>query len=165
MSNSDQNTEGGRGKGKYAVIAAVLLVVLCGGGLAVTGVIAAVAIPNFISMQSRAKRSEVSVNVSGIRMALQAYYAELDVYVSAPATPRDVTALTSELVSWQQGSPFDTLGWAPDGMVRGTYEIQLVGSDDFIVHGWSDVDGDGVPSHYTATKSIDTVMVTPDSVY
>lgn len=165
MSSSDQSPEGGRGKGTYAVIAAVLLVMLCGGGLAVSGVIAAIAIPNFISMQSRAKRAEVAANVSGIRMALQAYYAQHAVYVSAPATPREVTALTSELVSWPRGRPFDTLGWAPDGMVRGTYEIQLVGSDDFIVHGWADVDHDGVPSHYTATKSIDAVMVPPDSVF
>jgi hypothetical protein len=38
-------------------------------------------------------------------------------------------------------------------------------SNDFLVEAKCDVDGDGIPSYFTATKSINTTMNTPADVY
>jgi len=74
--------------------------------------------------------------------------------------------LDGEQCSWSSGSTFDKLGWGPDGNVRGTDQVELDPNGyDFIVHGWIDADGDGFPAHYTATKSVNPVMVTPNNVY
>ena len=133
------------------------------------GVVAAIAIPNFIDMQQRAKRAEVPANVDGIRTAQLAYDAAFDefVYISEPV-PRSPDFLDGQAVPWNDfGGDFGELGWAPDGHVRGTYWVESGGSGiaDFTVHGMIDADGDGWPAHYTATKSISATMVTFQDTY
>ena len=68
---------------------------------------------------------------------------------------------------WRSGSPYDTLGWAPDGEVRGSYKVSTApfGASDFVVTGISDVDGDGVRASYTATKSINSVLNTYSNTF
>jgi len=137
-----------------------------GTGTNVVGLLAGIAIPNFIEMQYRAKRAEAPSNVDGIKTALIAYDAAFDTYIAAPAHPRPVTELDREQAEWPSGSPFDTLGWGPDGKVRGTYSVEVSpDGTDFKVTGAIDVDGDGVPAIFTATKSINTTMQTPSKVY
>ena len=48
--------------------------------VAIIGILAAIAIPNFVAMQYRAKRSEVPSNVDGIKTAELAYDAAFDTY-------------------------------------------------------------------------------------
>ena len=74
---------------------------------------------------------------------------------------------TGELpAEWTPGSAFDILGWSPDGPVQATYQVQVLrDSTDFIAHGWIDADGDGVPAHFTITRSSQPVRVTPASVH
>ncbi|HCH61211.1 MAG TPA: hypothetical protein DFR83_00305 [Deltaproteobacteria bacterium] len=111
------------------------------------------------------KRGEVESNVNGIKTAQQAYEAEFDRYVAAEPHPVSVDALDPEPRVWSVGSAFDTIGWAPDGKVRSTYQVEVTADGtDFRVHGWIDEDGDGVPAYYTATKSINAVRVSPNGV-
>ena len=49
--------------------------------VAIIGILAAIAIPNFVAMQYRAKRSEVPSNVDGIKTAELAYDAAFDTYI------------------------------------------------------------------------------------
>jgi len=129
------------------------------------GIGAAIAIPNFMSMGWRAKRAEVPANVDGLRTAQRAYDAAFDAYVEIPTpVPRPISELGPEAVDWPWETGFDTLGWAPDGQVRGTYWVTTT-PDGFEVHGMIDIDGDGVPAHYMATESEKTRMLTPNSVY
>ena len=55
--------------------------------VAIIGILAAVAIPNFVEMQYRAKRAELPVNVSAIQTAEIGYDAINDGYVAAVAHP------------------------------------------------------------------------------
>ncbi|MFM2245205.1 MAG: hypothetical protein RL071_1279 [Pseudomonadota bacterium] len=128
--------------------------------VAIIGILAAIAIPNFVAMQYRAKRAEVPSNVDGIKTAQLAYDAAFDVFINEPTfQPR--TAITGAAgktqADWIPTSRFQTLGWAPDGKVRGIYKVNSISSTDFRVNGQCNVDGDTVLAEYTATKSINSV--------
>ena len=127
--------------------------------VAIIGILAAIAIPNFVAMQYRSKRAEVPPNVDGIKTAEMAYDAAFDTYiVEATAQPPGKTQR-----EWTAGSAFDTLGWSPDGSVRGSYAVTTLSTTDFRVTGLCDVDGDGSTAQYTATKSLNSIFVTGDN--
>ena len=132
--------------------------------VAIIGILASIAIPNFVEMQYRAKRSELPSNVDGIKTAEVAYDAAFDTFINE-ATFRPATSVSKVQVAWTTGSGFDTLGWSPDGKVRGMYKVATTSSTDFTVTGESDVDGDSSNSQYTATKSINATMNTSNSIY
>ena len=138
--------------------------------VAIIGILAAVAIPNFVEMQYRAKRAELPVNVSAIQTAEIGYDAVNDGYVPAVAHPPVIPGKAP--MSWGSGnSGFTELGWVPDGDVRGQYEILTVagrkGSDggSFTVFGRSDIDADGVEATYTALRNLRPVPLTNADVY
>ena len=61
------------------------------------------------------------------------------------------------------GHAFATLGWAPDGKVRGIYNVTTIAAGggvqaDFTVTGTIDVDADTNQAEYTATRSINTTF-------
>jgi len=132
--------------------------------VAIIGILASIAIPNFVSMQYRAKRAELPNNVEGIRVAETAYEASFDAWMQV-ATFMPTTSPGKSKVTWVTGTGFDTLGWAPDGKVRGAYRVISLSTADFEVTGICDVDGDGVMATFTATKSIDVVQTTNNLVY
>ena len=146
-----------------AIACVVGRIVLCPVGIGVVGVIAAIAIPNFVEMQYRAKRAEVPANVDGIKTAELAYDAAFDTFIEESSFQPD-SFPSKEVRSWGT-SGFDTLGWGPDGEVRGSYKVSTISSTDFRVTGISDIDGDGVYATYTATKSINATLVTPSDIF
>jgi type IV pilus assembly protein PilA len=132
--------------------------------VAIIGILAAIAIPNFVAMQYRAKRSEVPSNVDGVKTAELAYDAAFDTFIQEASFQPDSSPGKKQR-NWSAASAFDTLGWGPDGQVRGSYKIESTSTTDFRVTGIADVDGDGVQSQFTATKSINAVMVTGNDTY
>ena len=146
-----------------AIACVVGLVVLCPVGIGVVGVVAAIAIPNFVDHQYRAKLAEVPANVNGIKTAELAYDAAFDQFIEETSFQPDAFP-GQELRSWG-ASGFDTLGWGPDGQVRGSYKVSSTSSTDFRVTGIADIDGDGIFATYTATKSINATLVTPDDTF
>ena len=141
-----------------------------GSTAAVMGVMAAVAIPNFIEMQLKAKRAEIPSNVKALKEAQEIFNSENDRYLYVSQHPRMQPG--KDAVSWESGnSGFNNLNWHPDGKVRGVYSVTTTATSrrtpggDFKVIGISDIDGDGVYATYTATKSINVRMITPNSVY
>lgn len=50
--------------------------------VAIIGILAAIAIPNFMNYQCKAKQSEAKSNLGNIRTAEEAYFAEHDVYAN-----------------------------------------------------------------------------------
>jgi len=51
--------------------------------VAIIGILAAIAIPNFMNYQCKAKQSEAKSNLGNIRTAQEAYYAEYDNYTNS----------------------------------------------------------------------------------
>jgi len=97
----------------------------------------------------------VAWNVEAIRTAELAHFFALDTFLPAEIWPRSVASLTPDPVAWPDGSDFEQLGWSPQGMVRGTFEVTVAEDGrELTVHGWQDLDGDGVPAHWTATRQL-----------
>lgn len=48
--------------------------------VAIIGILAAIAIPNFLTYQCKSRQSEAKTNLGGIRVSQEAYYAEYDRY-------------------------------------------------------------------------------------
>jgi type IV pilus assembly protein PilA len=129
--------------------------------VAIIGILAAIAIPNFIAMQLKAKRAEVPGNVDGIKTSELAYDAAFDAFVDATKHPSaDSTKLP---VAWDPAAVgFATIGWQPDGKVRGNYAVAAEVTD-FLVTGNSDVDGDGARADYSCSTSTNATLATADS--
>ena len=130
--------------------------------VAIIGILAAIAIPNFVAMQLKAKRSEVPGNVDGIKTAEMSYDAAFDGYLTLSAAPTTNSDPGKAPVAWDGGTTWLSVGWKPDGNVRGYYSA-VSGTTDFTVGAVSDVDNDGNNAFYTATSSINaTLNTSPD---
>ena len=116
------------------------------------------------SMQHKAKRAEVPVNLKGIKTAELMYEADNDVYVSAAAYPANGNGESQQWEEAKSGG-FSVLGWMPYGDVRGTYWVTTTATN-FTAYGIIDVDGDGQFATYTATKSVNpNAPITGPNVY
>jgi prepilin-type N-terminal cleavage/methylation domain-containing protein len=131
--------------------------------VAIIGILAAIAIPNFVAMQYRAKRAEIPTNVDGIKTAEIAYDAAFDAYLDAADAP--VGTVGKGLMDWPSPAVgFDDIGWRPSGKVRGQYGVAAE-TTNFVVTGTCNVDGDTETQDYTATKSIGATMNQAQDVY
>ncbi len=123
--------------------------------VAIIGLLAAVAIPNFIRYQARSRRSEAYANLAALARAQQSAQAELDVYVDTglpfpnwdkyPGTPGTIK------MPWDADSQeaFIQLGWEPEGQVFYAYASYTAASGlgcgacefCFTAGAYGDVDG------------------------
>jgi type IV pilus assembly protein PilA len=90
------------------------------------GVLAAIAIPNFITYQARSKRSESFTNLSALARAQKAYQAERNGYLDTLVSwPDDAMygGLGTKQMPWDSDAQaaFGELGWAPEGQVYYSY--------------------------------------------
>jgi type IV pilus assembly protein PilA len=113
--------------------------------VAIIGILAAIAIPNFLRFQLKSKSSEGKVNIAAIRTAEESYLAEFGEYVAAGITPAAVPGTSK--AAWPATGvagvdEFDQLGWSPEGQVFFAYETAVTGSAYTITAG-ADIDGDG----------------------
>ncbi len=91
--------------------------------VAIIGILAAIAIPNFLRFQLKSKSSEGKVNIAAIRTAEESYLAEFGAYVDATASPTMADPGASK-VTFADNGGFDTLGWSPEGRVFFQYEVK-----------------------------------------
>ncbi len=121
--------------------------------VAIIGILAAIAIPNFLKFQMRSKAGEGKLNLSAIRTAETAYFSEIGTYMAWPLSP--AAAVTSQKRAWTPcpnspplaGDPgYCFVGWAPEGDVYYSYIVATDSappSTQFFAVGESDIDGDG----------------------
>ena len=118
--------------------------------VAIIGILAAVAIPNFREYQYRSKRSEGFTNLSGLATSQRSFSAEYNRYMGAAPAP--INALGPDPVDWEAGvTPgFAALGWKPDGDVLYRYDTNAADIDAgccqgcFTATAYSDIDGNGL---------------------
>lgn len=145
---------------------AVALTITCAVALIVLGVVMVLSLPGQLAQRHAPKRGEVPANVDGIKTALVAYQADSLAFVALPAWPRPPEATDEEATPWSSHPAWDTVGWAPDGPVYGSYWVERSeDGTDFTVFGVQDIDGDGEKAWYTATKSINTLFLNESDTY
>ncbi len=114
--------------------------------VAIIGILAAIAIPNFLRFQLKAKSSEGKVNIAAIRTAEESYLAEFGVYVLAVASPAAIPGSSKDIFADMGGvgTSFDTLGWAPEGQVFFQYSVAYViaSPSAYTIVAQADIDGD-----------------------
>jgi type IV pilus assembly protein PilA len=131
--------------------------------VAIIGILAAIAIPNFMTMQLKAKRGELPSNVNGIKTAELAYDAMYDGFISAvqnpSGTPSKAAVLWDPTVAgWKE------LPWAPDGEVRGNYTV-VAATTDFLITANCDVDADSNLATYTASATLGATQTSNNDVF
>ena len=132
--------------------------------VAIVGLLAAIAIPGFVSYQAKARRTEAFANLAEIARTQKSFQAERDVFyeVALPVPDWDsYGGLGTNKMPWDAASKaaFDELGWTPMGRVFYGYGVNTgtasacdaacgpaATSDCFTINAIGDVDGDGLVS-------------------
>ena len=138
--------------------------------VAIVGILAAIAIPNFMQMMLRAKRAELPANLDGVRTAEVGYHAEWGEFTSVQATPTAVPGRGTTVFTGSGYMAFDMLGWKADGQVRGIYmataaNTSVSSADDFTATAQTDVDGDSNYVEYMANRARKAEMLTQNNVF
>jgi len=109
--------------------------------VAIIGILAAIAIPNFLRFQLKSKTSEGKVNLAAIRTAEESYLAEFGTYVAAAVEPMGAPSPMKQ--AWPAAAlGFDTIGWGPEGDVFFTYGVAQAGVG-YTASAAADLDGNG----------------------
>ncbi len=129
-------------KGGFTLIELMIVV-------AIIGILAAIAIPNFLMFQLRSKTGEAKTNLAAIRTAQEGYFAEFGAYVNAALPTPGLPAIGSTKRVWTGGdkAQFDIVGWAPEGQVFFDYGVAVLGSS-YSIAALGDLDGNATPSDY-----------------
>jgi type II secretory pathway pseudopilin PulG len=129
--------------------------------VAIIGILASIAIPNFISYSLKAKRAELPLIIGGIAVAQNALLATIDAYanVAVPDPPLPVTNVRRPWVinpcpaACSKSNPaacteFTCTGYQPTGVLYGSYDSPSLAPGagvtiwEFAVGAVSDVDVD-----------------------
>jgi type IV pilus assembly protein PilA len=120
---------------------------------ALIGVLAAIAIPSFMSYQLRTKRSEAMTNLAGIGRTQIAFYSNAGVYFPAAPMPGSVPVPQPRAWTASADAEFAALGWRPEGHVYFDYDTRTdfddscgCAGDCFTASAYGNIDGDGAIS-------------------
>ncbi|MBI3015652.1 MAG: prepilin-type N-terminal cleavage/methylation domain-containing protein [Candidatus Tectomicrobia bacterium] len=90
--------------------------------VAIIGILAAIAIPNFLRYQLKAKTAEAKVNLGAIKTSEESYRAENDIYFPAAASPA-VAGVDTAKLAFVTNAGFTAIGFAPSGNVYYSYAV------------------------------------------
>jgi len=132
--------------------------------VAIIGILAAIAIPNFLRFQLKSKSSEGKVNLAAIRTAEESYLAEFGVYVGAVLSPATVgsnggSSKTPFVNVAGANAGFDQLGWSPEGQVFFQYGVNInaaAAGASFTASATGNIDAAGANQAWGYVKQIGT---------
>lgn len=122
--------------------------------VAIIGILAAIAIPNFMTFRMKAKTAEAKSNLGSIRTCEEAYNAEKDVYLDCDAQP--TTAPGAEKQPWVADNTFSLIGFVPSGNVYYQYEVDVADGTKttaFTATATGNLDGDTSTAVYTVSQA------------
>jgi type IV pilus assembly protein PilA len=129
--------------------------------VAIIGILAAIAIPNFVRFQLRSKSSEGKTNLAAIRTAEESYFAEFGTYIDCPVSPAALPVPSSSKQAFVNtagvGLGFDQIGWAPEGQVYFRYGVTPGVVGDYTANAEADIDADGVVQTWTYARTVNGV--------
>lgn len=121
--------------------------------VAIIGILAAIAIPNFRDYQLKAKRNELPINLKAIRTAEISYQAEHHQFKVLLPSPPGVESAVKR--TWSDEGGFSSIGWLPTGRLYGTYlSINAITATMMTGEAQSDIDEDGTLANYTFHTNI-----------
>ena len=126
---------------------------------AIIGILAAIAIPNFLRFQMKAKSSEGKTNIAAIRTAEEGYFAEFGNYVTAAASPATLPGASKSAFVNAAGAGlgFEQVGWSPEGNVYFQYQTATeTGTSHYIIGAQADIDGDATNQAWGYVKTGNT---------
>ncbi len=127
--------------------------------VAIIGILAAIAIPNFLRFQLKSKSSEGKVNLAAIRTAEESYLAEFGVYVAAGVAPNTGIPGSSKVPFVEVaaiGADFNTLGWTPEGQVFFQYAVNGNVGLSYTATATANIDATGATQQWGYVKEIGT---------
>jgi type IV pilus assembly protein PilA len=129
--------------------------------VAIIGILAAIAIPNFVRFQLRSKSSEGKTNLAAIRTAQESYFAEFGTYIVAPISPAALPVPSSSKQVFVNtagvGLGFDQIGWAPEGQVYFRYGVLVGVNGDYTANADADIDADATVQIWTYARTVNGV--------
>jgi type IV pilus assembly protein PilA len=136
--------------------------------VAIIGILAAIAIPNFLNFRLKAKTSEAKSNLGAIRSTEVAYFAEWgDYIVGQTYTPGHTGAAPfnqGDKVRWDPTTRFSILGFAPEGMVFYDYQLEdtavEINDTTFTARAHGDLDNDSQWSEFFINEQSTEILKT-----
>ena len=129
--------------------------------VAIIGILAAIAIPNFLKFQLRSKTGEAKTNLAAMRTSEEGYFAEYSIYVGA-GNIAPAGAPSAAKRPWPAvAADFDTLGWSPEGDVYFIYVATVVGTA-YSLGAQGDLDQGGLRSDFGYIHPDVNLAVAPD---
>ena len=117
--------------------------------VAIIGILAAIAIPNFLQFRLKAKTSEAKSNLGAIRSTEVAYFAEWNFYIGNRVAPNPVAtgSLDGAKRAWLTTTSFSIIGFAPEGQIYYSYSLHPAAQYNtqgtgFSSVAWGDLDDD-----------------------
>jgi type IV pilus assembly protein PilA len=145
--------------------------------VAIIGILAAIAIPNFIRYQLRSKSSEARTNIGGIKTGEESFRATYDNYADIAATPAATgpgtktawptpaadacpATCSRDPANIPNCNTFSCIGFAPAGQVYYQYDTGTVLAaagvpPAFSISAEADLDADGTTGPYCFATDVD----------
>jgi len=129
---------------------------------AIIGILASIAVPNFLRFQLRSKCSEAKINLSAIRTAEIAAVAERGAFVAAATSPAAYGGTTA--IPFRDVGPVGgncaAIGFRPEGRVYFNYSVAVL-NGAFTAEASADIDGNSVPQIWGIVFSDSAGAVAP----
>ena len=108
--------------------------------VAIVGILAAIAIPNFMRYQARSKQSEAKANLRAIYTFQNTHFGEHDVYANTKTS----------------------LDWAPEGNTRYSYSVIAGDATHFTAQATGNIDSDSVTDVWVINQVVALSNTTND---
>lgn len=128
--------------------------------IAIIGILAAIAIPNFQNYQFKAKTVEAKSNLGAIKTFEEVYKSANDTYLVCGVNPVAVPGISK--ATWGAPANFTTIGFAPIGKVYYQYSVAAgtaTIATTFLATATGDLDGTGPGSQGAFTLDESGVFI------